>query len=533
MKPELVMKTTRSAVLKLEGAGKYYAECKYELIVNGERAVETDRTVTTIRDLEPDTEYTVCASWRGERTKSVRFRTDREYVTLNVRNFGAYGDGIHDDTGAVQAAVTACPLQSRVLFPEGVYKVSCIFLKSDITLHLEKGAVISAFTERDRVPVLPGTIESSDGKEEYNIGSCGGNPADVFASVITGIGVRNVVITGEGTIDGCAGFDNWWKNPVEIDIAARPKLLFLSHCENVTLHGITVTNSPQWTVHPYRCRQVKCIDLTIINPKNSPNTDGFNPESCEDVLVLGTMISVGDDCIAVKSGKIEMALKSPMPAENLVIKNCCMRDGHGAVTLGSENAGGVFNVLVKDCEFYHTDRGLRIKTRRGRGEKSVIDGIVFDNIAMDGVMTPIVVNSFYFCDPDGRSPYVASKEKLPVDERTPFIKKMAFRNIRAVNCHVAAAYIYGLPERKIERLVLENVEISFAENARSGMAAMMVGCDETVKSGITAVNVEEVVLQNVTLHGVEGEERMLRNVDTVKEECGKDGTEEDSTDAQE
>ena len=138
MKPELVMKTTRSAVLKLEGAGKYYAECKYELIVNGERAVETDRTVTTIRDLEPDTEYTVCASWRGERTKSVRFRTDREYVTLNVRNFGAYGDGIHDDTGAVQAAVTACPLQSRVLFPEGVYKVSCIFLKSDITLHLEK-----------------------------------------------------------------------------------------------------------------------------------------------------------------------------------------------------------------------------------------------------------------------------------------------------------------------------------------------------------------------------------------------------------
>lgn len=521
MKLELAMKTARSAVLRLEGAGKYYAKQRYELHIGEERTVESDRVVTTLRDLKPDTEYTVRALYNGECTESVHFRTEREYMTLNVRDFGAYGDGAHDDTGAVQAAVMACPPDSRVYFPKGVYKISSLFLKSDIRLDLAKDAVISAFTERERVPVLPGCIKNEDG-EEYCIGSCGGNPADVFASVVTGIGVRNVVITGEGTIDGCAGFDNWWKNPVEIDIAARPKLLFLSHCENITLHGITVTNSPQWTIHPYRSRQVKCIDLKIVNPKNSPNTDGFNPESCEDVLVLGTMISVGDDCIAVKSGKIEMALKSPMPAKNLIIKNCCMRDGHGAVTLGSENAAGVFDVLVKDCEFYHTDRGLRIKTRRGRGEKSIIDGIVFDHIAMDGVMTPIVVNSFYFCDPDGKSPYVASKEKLPVDERTPSIKKMTFRNIRATGCHVAAAYIYGLPERKIESLVFENMEISFAKDARPGMAAMMVGCDETVRSGITAVNVEEVILRNVSLHGVLGEERMLGNVDKVRIETGTD-----------
>ncbi len=516
MKLELAMKTARSAVLKLEGAGKYYAERRYELHIGEDRTVESNRVVTTLRDLNPDTEYTIWALYNGERTEDVHFRTEQEYVTLHVRDFGARGDGVHDDTSAAQAAIMACPPDSRVYFTKGVYKISSFFLKSDIRIEFEKDAVISAFTDRRQVPVLPGCIESCEGKEEYHIGSNGGNPADVFASVITGIGVRNVVITGEGTIDGCAGFDNWWKTPVKIDVAARPKLLFFSHCENIILHGVTVTNSPQWTIHPYRSREVKCIDLNIVNPKNSPNTDGFNPESCEDVLVLGTMISVGDDCIAVKSGKIEMARKSPVPAKNLIIQNCCMKDGHGAVTLGSENAAGIFDMLVKDCEFYNTDRGLRIKTRRGRGSKSIIDGIVFDHIAMDGVMTPIVVNSFYFCDPDGKSPYVASKEKLPVDERTPLIKKMTFRNIKAVNCHVAAAYIYGLPEQKIEQLVFENVEISFAANARAGMAAMMVGCDEMAKSGITAVNVKKVIMKNVILYGVEGEERMLQNVDEVR-----------------
>ncbi len=91
-----------------------------------------------------------------------------------------------------------------------------------------------------------------------------------------------------------------------------------------------------------------------------------------------------------------------------------------------KNAAGIFDIKVKDCEFINTDRGLRIKTRRGRGEKSVIDNIIFDNIYMNGVMTPIVINSFYFCDPDGKTQYVASKEALPIDEKNTIHKKLSF-----------------------------------------------------------------------------------------------------------
>ncbi len=102
---------------------------------------------------------------------------------------------------------------SRVLFTEGIYKVSNIFLKSDINITLNEGAILSAYTDRTKLSILPGVIENYDENDEYNIGSYGGNPLDTFAGIITGIYVKNVTINGKGIIDGCAGFDNWWKNP--------------------------------------------------------------------------------------------------------------------------------------------------------------------------------------------------------------------------------------------------------------------------------------------------------------------------------
>ncbi len=515
MKLELIMTSTRSVVVKLSGTGKYYTKQKYKIYINADKFILSDTVVTTIYGLKPNTKYHLYAKYNNENTEKLTFTTEWEYVTLNVKDFGAVGDGLHDDTNAIQAAIMACPANSRVLFTEGIYKVSNIFLKSDINITLNEGAILSAYTDRTKLSILPGVIENYDENDEYNIGSYGGNPLDTFAGIITGIYVKNVTINGKGIIDGCAGFDNWWKNPKKKDIAWRPRLIFLNHCENIVLNGITVINSPHWTIHPYFCKNIKCIDVKIKNPQNSHNTDGFNPESCENVMILGTLISVGDDCIAIKSGKIYMAKKNLTPTIKVIVQNCCMKDGHGAVTIGSENAAGIFDIKVKDCEFINTDRGLRIKTRRGRGEKSVIDNIIFDNIYMNGVMTPIVINSFYFCDPDGKTQYVASKEALPIDERTPYIKKLSFCNIYAVNCHVAAVYIYGLPERKIERIHMENVDISFAKNAKKGMAAMMFGCKETSKSGITIVNVEELWIQNVSVHKNTGETFIIKNVDRL------------------
>ena len=199
-----------------------------------------------------------------------------------------------------------------------------------------------------------------------------------------------------------------------------------------------------------------------------------------------------------------------------------MRDGHGSITLGSEMAGGVKNLTAKECCFYHTDRGLRVKTRRGRGKDAVIDGITFEDIKMDSVMTPFVVNSFYFCDPDGHTDYVQCKEPLPVDDRTPAVKSLCFRNIQADNCHVAGAFFYGLPEQKIDYLEIKHVRVNYDAEARAGQPAMMDGIPEEIcKMGIFARNVDRLVLEDVEVSGQSGKEIDIDGINS----CIKDGTE--------
>lgn len=150
MELKLVIKTGRSAVVEFDDGGKYYSKEEYTLLINGEEYGKTEKVVTTIYGLKPDTEYKITAVYAGKEYGPVEFKTDYEYVTLNVREFGAYGDGEHDDTNAIQCAIMAAPKDSRVLVPEGVYKISSIFLKDNLNLELAKGAVLSAFTERDK-----------------------------------------------------------------------------------------------------------------------------------------------------------------------------------------------------------------------------------------------------------------------------------------------------------------------------------------------------------------------------------------------
>ena len=436
---DVIFKTARSIVLELKDKGRYTSESEHKVYINGVLAEQSNKIIISLYGLLPDTDYAVKVVLGKEASKTFTVHTEQEFVTLNVKEFGAKGDGVTDDTLFLQCAVNACPKHGRVLIPEGTYKVTTLFLKSDLILELDKGAVLLAETDRTKLAVLPGRIESSDETKEYNLGTWEGNPLDCFAGIITGLNVSNVIITGQGTIDGCASKENWWNEPKLRKIAWRPRLVFLNHCTNVVLHGVTLKNSPAWNVHPYFSDNLRFIDLSILNPADSPNTDGLDPESCSNVEIVGVYFSLGDDCIAIKSGKIYMGAKYKKPSENLLIRQCCMRDGHGSITIGSEMAGGVRNLTVKDCKFLHTDRGLRIKTRRGRGKDAVIDGVLFENIEMDHVMTPVVINAFYFCDPDGHSEYVQSKKEYPVDERTPYLGEMSFCHIKAENCHAAAA----------------------------------------------------------------------------------------------
>lgn len=513
-----IMNTARSAVIEISDGGIYDTKQKYDIVINGEKYGEAEQVITSVYDLKPDTAYKIEIKEPGTETVlgTTEFQTDYEFVTLNVKEFGAKGDGISDDTTFIQAAIMACPEKSRVLVPAGTYRITSLFLKSNLIMEIAKDAELIADTDRFKYPVFPGLIESYDEQEEYNLGTWEGNPLKMFTGIITGINAENIVLYGQGSINGNASKENWWYNEKVMVGAFRPRTLFLSHCSHVTVQGLKLHDSPAWTIHPYFSKHLKFYNMIVENPSDSPNTDGLDPESCSDVTIEGIRFSLGDDCIAVKSGKIYMGKKYKVPSKDIVIRQCLMENGHGAVTIGSEMAGGVKNLLVEECLFRHTDRGLRIKTRRGRGEDAVIDGITFRGLKMDHVMTPLVTNCFYFCDPDGRTEYVQSRETYPVDDRTPVIKKMTFENMECTNCHVAAAFFDGLPEKKIEEIHMENIRFDFAKNPRKGVPAMSNGVEECTRKGIYASNVSKLTLKNVTVTGQDGEETVITGVDLLE-----------------
>jgi len=515
-KVQILFTSARSVTIEVLDAGIYETNITYQVYMDEQLITETNKVVESIYGLKPNTTYELKVKYGDEYTDSQTFKTSIEFITLNVRECGAKGDGVQDDTVAIQAAIMSCPSDSRVYVPKGVYKISSLFLKSNITLEIGKDAVLSAFTDRRKFAILPGVIESYDEKSEYNVGSWEGNPLDSYASIITGLYVENVTICGEGTIDGCADFDNWWNDSGTKEGGVfRPRMIYLNHCKSVVVQGITVQNSPSWNIHPYFSNRLRFLNIRVLGPANSHNTDGLDPESCYDVEIAGCFFSVGDDCIAIKSGKIYMGQKFKMPSKKIRIRQSCMRDGHGAVTLGSEIAAGVNDFEVKDCVFKHTDRGLRIKTRRGRGKNSVLDEIIFENIKMDEVKVPFVVNSFYYCDPDGKSTYVGNLNSLPVDERTPRLKNFRFTNISCKNCHFTGAYIFGLPEQKIESLVMEHVDITYCENARTGVAAMMAECQTACRQGIFVKNVKQLTLRDVRVTGCDGKAFILEDIDEL------------------
>ncbi len=508
----------RSAVVELcDPLADYNAE-EYELILSGGRTIKTDRAVVEIFDLSPSCEYKITASRSGKTGKELSFKTESEFVTLNVRDFGARGDGVTDDTQCIQAAILCCPPKSRVLIPRGIFKFTNLFLKSDITLELAEGAVLSAIPDKSRLPILPGRIESTDERSEFLPASWEGDPLNSFASLITGMYVENVRICGRGTLDGSASFGNWWNAEARKNDPARPKMIFLNHCKNVTVSGITLKNSPAWNIHPYFSENLRFFCLNIQSPANSHNTDGLNPESCTGVEIAGIHFSVGDDCIAIKSGKLYMGRTYKTPSKDIYIHNCLMLRGHGGVTVGSEIAAGVDGITVRSCRFVETDRGLRVKTRRGRGRDSYLRGILFDSVKMEGVLTPFVINCFYYCGPDGKSEYVATKEKLPVDGRTPRVSDITMRNVVCENCSVAGIYFYGLPESPIERVEMENVRIAFSKDAKPSRAAMMNGCEPTCRKGIFIRNVGQVTFKNVTVEGYDGEKEDISGVGCVVRE---------------
>lgn len=504
-----------SACFELQNDNPYYAPLDYTVAVDGCEQFRSNTNVFSVFGLKPGTEHTVTLTGADGASSSVTVTTKTVAAGLSVKDFGAAGDGVTDDTRAIQTALHFLPAGGLLHFPAGTYRTGALALKSHITLEFAKDAVLLGSTDRKDYPVLPGELSDIYSGESVHFGGFEGNVMPMYQAFVTAEYAEDITIVGPGTVDGNAQNSDFWvgfkENPI-----ARPRLFFFNRCKDITVHGILAQNSASWQFHPYYSDRIDLLDISIKAPKDSPNTDAIDPESCAHVNIIGCKFSVGDDCIAIKSSKIELGRKYKKAADFHTIRNCLMEFGHGAVTLGSEIGAGVKNLSVSQCYFKGTDRGLRIKSRRGRGVDCHIDNVLFENLHMDGVLTPFVINMWYnCCDPDCFSEYVWSRNALPIDERTPRMGKFTFRNITCENAEVAACYIDGLVEKPIEEVVFEDVSVTFAENAKPGVPSMQNFAKEECRLGLYIDNARKVTVNRVRIHGAVGEKLIVNHCDQL------------------
>jgi polygalacturonase len=415
---------------------------------------------------------------------------------INVIESGVKSNGVFDNTEIVQKLIDSLqPNGGTIYFPSGIYSLGSIELRSNTTIYLESGAVISAVGDYEKYPVIG---------EDLIPGFVRGTRRGIFFAV----GVENICIKGEGTIDGNG--NNWWGKG-ESD-TKRPRTIQFINCCNVNIKDINIKNSPCWTINPICCNNV-CIDnVSINNPYDAPNTDGINPESCKDVRISNCYVNVGDDCVTLKSGLEHDILQKQKACENISITNCIFAHGHGGVVIGSEMSGGVKNVTVSNCVFQNTDRGIRVKTRRKRG--GVVEDIVVNNIIMDNVMAAITTNGYYLCGADADNNELFSEEPAEITEETPIIRNLILSNIIMKNVKGAGIYFYGLSEMPVSNVKISNVDIGMTLDGEKHWSVMAPNNRYSEGEGIYLKNVKDVIISDVCIKTT-AEEYIVENVENT------------------
>ena len=309
--------------------------------------------------------------------------------SLNVRDYGAVGDGSSIDTDAFQRAIDeAADIKGRVTAGPGRYLIGSIFLKSNMELHLEKGAILLGVKDIEQYPVIESRIA--------------GIEMAWPAAMINIINQQHVKISGKGIIDGQG--ECWWELYWGKDgkggqrksydanrlrwIAdyeiRRPRLCLVYNSENIELEGFTARRSGFWTIQVTYCHAVHADNIKICD-NAGPSTDGIDIDSSSDVLVENCQISCNDDNIAVKSGRDADGMRVGRVCKNVEIRNCEILSGAG-ITIGSEVSGGIYDIYIHDNTFKNTDCGFRIKSSRMRG--GTIENIMVEKLKMQNVQFP-------------------------------------------------------------------------------------------------------------------------------------------------
>jgi polygalacturonase len=430
------------------------------------------------------------------RIKPPKFK-NKDYL---ITKYGAVADGKTLATEAFRKAIEECSKAGggRVVVPKGEFLTGAIHLKSNVNLYLEKDATVKfSMNRQDYLPVVHTRWE---GMELMHLSPF------IYAYEQT-----NIAVTGEGTLDG-QGKSFFWKwhgnpryggnpdvlsqkeararlyemmdkgVPVEQRIFGgekdylRPQFIQPYKCKNVLIEGVKIVDSPMWEIHPVLCENVTVRKVWISS--HGPNNDGCDPESCKDVLIEDCYFDTGDDCIAIKSGRNDDGRRINVATENVIVRGCTMKDGHGGITIGSEISGGVRNVFGENCQMDspNLDHALRVKNNASRG--GYLENFYFRNITIGQVAHAIITIDFNY-------------EEGAKGKYTPVMKNFVADNIKS-----------GKSEYVMDAQGFENAPIYGIQIKNSTF--------DNVAKGIMAVNLKDTKIENVRVNG-----KLINNISDV------------------
>lgn len=412
------------------------------------------------QSLVTQTEVVVKAPFDMPAIKIPDFSNCREF---SIVDFGAVKGNKEKTSEAINKAITKANKAGGgiVVIPEGEWLTKKIHFKSNVNLHLNKGAVL-LFSE-DPNDYLPPVSSTWEGYECYN-----------YSPLVYAYKCKNIAITGEGELKAKMDiWKEWFARPkahmeslkrlyylasynkplkerqmVNDSAHFRPQFIQFNRCENILMDGVTITNSPFWTIHPFLSKDVVLRNLKVY--AHGHNNDGVDPEMSQNVLIENCVFDQGDDAIAIKSGSNQDAWRLNTPSKNIVMRNCTVKNGHQLVAIGSELSGGIENVFIDNCTVVDgakLNHLLFIKTNERRG------GYV-SNIYMTNIKCGKIDEGILGIETDVLYQW---KNLVPTIERrlTP-IKNVYMENVKATNVKFISR-ILAQKELPVENVFLTSV----------------------------------------------------------------------------
>lgn len=392
---------------------------------------------------------------------------------FSIVDFGAIKGNKEKTSEAISKAIAKANKAGGgiVVIPEGEWLTRKIHFKSNVNLHLNKGAVL-LFSE-DPNDYLPAVRSTWEGYECYN-----------YSPLIYAYQCKNIAITGEGELKAKMDvWKEWFARPkphmeslkrlyylasynkpmkerqmVNDSAHFRPQFIQFNRCENILMDGVTITNSPFWTIHPFLSKDVVLRNLKVY--AHGHNNDGVDPEMSQNVLIENCVFDQGDDAIAIKSGSNQDAWRLNTPSKNIVMRNCVVKNGHQLVAIGSELSGGIENVFIDNCTVVDgakLNHLLFIKTNERRG------GYV-KNIYMSNITSGKIDEGILGIETDVLYQW---RDLVPTIERrlTP-IKNVYLENIKATDVKFVSR-ILGQKELPIANIFLTNVSADKVSGEKS------------------------------------------------------------------